>query len=389
MLLPTDTGARTRGDLLLTGSTGFLGMELLARLLEDTDRRVWAPVRAGDDSEAEARLRATLATLLPDPGMYSERVVAFAADLTQPRLGLGERRRDEIAEHVGEIIHSAASVSFTLPLEEARQINLEGTRRMLELAADCHARGGLTRYAHVSTAYVAGDHSGDFTELDRDLGQGFNNTYEQSKWEAERLVGERGAELPVQIFRPSIVVGHERSGWTASFNVIYTPLRMYARGALPLIPARRSAPVDIVPVSYVARSILALDDAGAGRTFNLVAGPDAPTMGELIDLTVSHFDGPPIRTVSPAVYRRTIEPVLTRRATPAQRRWIEQSAVFFPYFSTGIRFRDDATRAALEPLGVQAPALGDYFERLVDFAVGCKWGGRKVGRAQALAAATV
>ena len=389
MLLPTDTGARTRGDLLLTGSTGFLGMELLARLLEDTDRRVWAPVRAGDDSEAEARLRATLATLLPDPGMYSERVVAFAADLTQPRLGLGERRRDEIAEHVGEIIHSAASVSFTLPLEEARQINLEGTRRMLELAADCQARGGLTRYAHVSTAYVAGDHSGDFTELDRDLGQGFNNTYEQSKWEAERLVGERGAELPVQIFRPSIVVGHERSGWTASFNVIYTPLRMYARGALPLIPARRSAPVDIVPVSYVARSILALDDAGAGRTFNLVAGPDAPTMGELIDLTVSHFDGPPIRTVSPAVYRRTIEPVLTRRATPAQRRWIEQSAVFFPYFSTGIRFRDDATRAALEPLGVQAPALGDYFERLVDFAVGCKWGGRKVGRAQALAAATV
>lgn len=389
MLLPTDTGARTRGDLLLTGSTGFLGMELLARLLEDTDRRVWAPVRAGDDAEAEARLRATLSTLLPDPDLYSERVVAFAADLTQPRLGLDARRRDEIAEHVGEIIHSAASVSFTLPLEEARAINLEGTRRMLELAGDCQARGGLTRYAHVSTAYVAGDHSGDFSELDHDLGQGFNNTYEQSKWEAERLVNERAADLPVQIFRPSIVVGHERSGWTASFNVIYTPLRMYARGALPLIPARRSAPVDIVPVSYVARAILALDDVGAGGTFNLVAGPDAPTMAELIDLTVSHFDGPPIRTVSPAVYRRTVEPVLMRRATPAQRRWIEQTKVFFPYFSSGVRFRAEATRAALEPLGVQAPALGDYFDRLVDFAVGCRWGGRKVGRAQARAAVTV
>src|SRR5918996_3116643 len=127
-------------------------MELLARLLEDTDRRVWAPVRAADDAEAEARLRATLSTLLPDPGMYSERVVAFAADLTQPRLGLGARRRDEIAEHVGEIIHSAASVSFTLPLEEARSINLEGTRRMLALASECNA---LTRFAHVSTAYVA------------------------------------------------------------------------------------------------------------------------------------------------------------------------------------------------------------------------------------------
>jgi thioester reductase-like protein len=386
MLLPTYTDARTRGDLLLTGSTGFLGMELLARLLEHTDRRVWAPVRAGDDAEAEARLRATLATLLPDPGNYSERVVAFAADLTKPRLGLGARRREEIVEHVGEIIHSAASVSFTLPLDEARRINVEGTRRVLELAAECT---GLSRFAHVSTAYVAGDHRGDFSEIDHDLGQGFNNTYEQSKWEAEQLVRDYGERLPVQIFRPSIVVGHERSGWTASFNVIYTPLRMYARGALPLIPARRSAPVDIVPVSYVAHSILALDDAGAGHTFHLVAGQDAPTMAELIDMTVSHFDGPPIRTVSPAVYRRTIEPVLARRATPAQRRWIEQSAVFFPYFSAGARFRDDATRAALEPHGVEAPPLGDYFERLLDFAVGSRWGGRKVGRAQALAAAAV
>ncbi len=387
MLLPTDTGARTRGDLLLTGSTGFLGMELLARLLEDTDRRVWAPVRAGDDAEAAARLRATLATLLPDPGEYSERVVAFAADLTRPRLGLDTRRRQEIAEHVDEIIHSAASVSFTLPIEEAREINLDGTRRMLELAETCNERGGLRRFAHVSTAYVAGDHNGGFSELDHDLGQGFNNTYELSKWEAERLVRSRGDRLPVQIFRPSIVVGDERSGWTASFNVIYTPLRAYARGALPLIPARRSSPVDIVPVSYVARSILALADAEAGRTFQLVAGPESPTLGELIDRTVNHLDGPPIRTVSPAVYRRTVEPVLMRRATPAQRRWLEQGKVFFPYFSTAARFKVDATRAALAPLGVRAPVLGDYFERLLDFAVDCRWGGRKVGRAQALAAA--
>ena len=387
MLLPTDTGARTRGDLLLTGSTGFLGMELLARLLEDTDRRVWAPVRAGDDAEAAARLRATLATLLPDPGEYSERVVAFAADLTRPRLGLDTRRWDEIAEHVDEIIHSAASVSFTLPIEEARQINLDGTRRMLDLAEACSDRGGLRRFAHVSTAYVAGDHSGSFSERDHDLGQGFNNTYELSKWEAERLVRSRGDRLPVQIFRPSIIVGDERSGWTASFNVIYTPLRAYARGGLPLIPARRSAPVDIVPVSYVARSILALGDAAADRTFQLVAGPESPTIGELIDRTVDHLDGPPIRTVWPAVYRRTVEPVLMRRATPSQRRWLEAGKVFFPYFSTGVRFKTDATRSALAPLGVRAPALGDYFERLLDFAVDCRWGGTKVGRAQALAAA--
>ena len=46
MFLSPDTSARTRGDVLITGATGFLGMELMARLLEDGDRRVWALVRA-------------------------------------------------------------------------------------------------------------------------------------------------------------------------------------------------------------------------------------------------------------------------------------------------------------------------------------------------------
>ena len=117
----------------------------------------------------------------------------------------------------------------------------------------------------MSTAYVAGDHSGDFAELDRDLGQGFNNTYEQSKWEAERLVRRaRRASCRCRSSGRASSSATSESGWTASFNVIYTPLRMYARGALPLIPARRSAPVDIVPVSYVARSILALARRGCG-----------------------------------------------------------------------------------------------------------------------------
>jgi thioester reductase-like protein len=386
-LLPTDTGARSRGDLLLTGSTGFLGMELLARLLEDTDRRVWAPVRASDDAEAAARLRATLATLVPDPGAYSDRVVAFAADLTRARLGIDARRRDELAECVDEIVHSAASVSFTLPLGQALRVNVFGTLRLLQLAELCQARGGLSRFAHVSTAYVAGDHRGPFSEADHDVGQRFHNTYERSKWEAERLVRSHAERLPIQIFRPSIVVGHEQSGWTASFNVIYTPLRAYARGALPLIPARRSAPVDVVPVSYVARSILALADAGAGRTFQLVAGPEAPSVGELIDRTVSHLGGPPVRTVPPALYRGLVGPLHARRASPAQRSWLESGQVFFPYFSTRVRFESSETRAALAPLGVRPPALGDYFGRLLDFAVDCGWEGRKVSRAQALAAA--
>lgn len=385
MFSPPETSVRTRGDVLLTGATGFLGMELLARLLQGGDRRVWALVRAESDEAANHRMRAILATLVPDPEAVLHRVVAVAADLTTPGLGLDARRSDEIASSVDEVIHSAASVSFTLPLDEARSVNVHGTRRVLELAVQCAARGGLRRFAHVSTAYVAGDHRGRFGEHDLDLGQGFHNTYERSKWETELVVREYEERLPIQIFRPSIVVGDEISGWTASFNVIYAPLRAYASGALRAVPGRRSAPVDIVPVSHVAGAILALSGAPAGRTFQLVAGPDAPSVGELIDRTVSHLDGPRVRTLPPGLYRRVLDPLLRRGARPAERRWLERGRVFFPYLSSAVRFDPGDARPLLVEAGVRLPPFEDYFGRLLDFAVASSWGRRPLARAEALA----
>ena len=58
--------------------------------------------------------------------------------------------------------------------------------------------------------------------------------------------------MPLQVLRPSIVVGDSRTGRTTSFNVLYGPLKAFARGAIPAIPAAQDAPVDIVPVDYVA-----------------------------------------------------------------------------------------------------------------------------------------
>ncbi len=363
-------------------------MELTARLLEDGGRRVWALVRASDQAEAAARVRSTLARLVVDPDDYADRVVPVAGDLSQPGLGLDRRRRDELAEHVDEVIHAAASISFALPLAEARAVNVEGTRRVLELATLVAARGsGLRRFAHVSTAYVAGTHRGMFGEADLERGQGFHNSYEQSKWEAERLVRSHGDHLPVQVMRPSIVVGDELSGWTASFNVIYQPLRAFAQGALTAVPARRSAPVDIVPVSYVARSILALADAGPGRTFTLAAGPGAPSVGELIDLAAARLGRPRPRAVPPTLYRRILHPVLLRRARPAQRRWLERGSVLFPYFTSRARFDASAAQAALVPLGIRVPPVAAYFDRLLLFAESAEWGRRPIGRAEAIATA--
>src|SRR6266550_2793285 len=109
--------ARERhGAVLLTGATGFVGSEVLVRYLRRTERRVFALVRGGDSAEAAQRLRDAVAPLGAE----------LPADLERDGLGLDPDRRDRLASEVTDIVHAAASISFSLPLPESRSINVEG-----------------------------------------------------------------------------------------------------------------------------------------------------------------------------------------------------------------------------------------------------------------------
>ena len=371
--------------ILLTGATGFVGMAVLARLLERTDREVVVLVRAASRSEADARLNALLSSVFDAPDRHRARVRAVCGDLTAPGLGLGADR-EWVAEEVGEVVHAAASVAFDLSVAESTLINVEGTRRVLDLAEDCAARGeSLRRITYVSTAYVAGDRHGCAREAELDVGQGFRNAYEQSKHEAERLVWSRRGRLPVTIVRPSIVVGERGTGWTSSFNVVYGPLRAFASGTYPVLPGRRDAVLDIVTVDHVADAILALaaSPAAAGGTFHVVAGEQATTLGELARLAARRFDRRPPRLVPPRVYRSALHPLILRRADPNTRRRLVRSEVYFPYFSLDLRFDDHHARELLDPLGVRATPLREYFDTMIDFAEAAHWGRTPIARARA------
>ncbi len=372
--------------LLLTGATGFVGMELLARYLERTNRRIYALVRADSEAAARERVRATLATLFGDAEAYPGRISAVPADIEAEGLGLDPRSRERLAGQACDVVHCAASVSFSLPLERARQVNVHGTRRMLELAELCRARGGLRRFSYVSTAYVAGTHVGEFREDQLEVGQAFHNPYERSKFEAERIVRSYGSRLPIQVFRPSIVVGERRTGWTVSFNVLYAPLKAFARGAYRALPGRRSAPVDVVPADYVADAMFELSSGpisdSAVDTYHLVAGRRATTVGKLVDLSAAYFGRPPPRLLPPAVYRRLVHPLLIRVARGRQREALRKSEVYFPYFCIETRYDDRRARDRLEPVGIRVTPVEGYFDRLARFARATRWGKAPVSRAE-------
>jgi thioester reductase-like protein len=373
------------GDVLLTGATGFVGMEVLARYLERSERRLIALVRADGPEAARARVDGVLENLFGPRRAreHRDRVEAVAADMTLPGVGLPTRLREQLAERVSTIVHSAASVSFTMPLQEAREINVAGTRHMLELAELTKERGGLDCYGHISTAYVAGDHLGGFCERDLDVGQTFHNSYEQSKFEAEQLVRAH-TELPTTILRPSIVVGDRRSGWTSAFNVLYWPLRAFARGLFTAVPAIPTAPVDVVSVDYVADAVHALCESPVrpptGATYHLTAGPHASTIDEIAGLASRYFRRPRVRVLPPAEYA-ALPP-----CGAAEQSALQAGAQYFPYFSIGAVFESETTRARLEPAGIRASPLGDYMERLLDFATRSRWGKAPITRGDALAA---
>jgi thioester reductase-like protein len=349
--------------IVLTGATGFLGMQVLDRILERTDRHVVALVRASDVVSAQRRVAGTLETLYGGTERHAGRVRAVAADLTEPALGLDAAAWARLARSCGAIVHCAASVSFAMELAEARAINVGGSRQVLALARRARAEGVLERFVHVSTAYVAGDTSGVFLEAQRDVGQGFRNTYERTKLEAELAVADALDELGGAVVRPSIVVGERASGWTPAFNVIYPPLRAFARGTIDVVPGRPNGIVDIVSVDYAADAIahLLLRRTDVGGTLHLVAGRSATTIGSLAEMAAARLGRPPPRFGPPP----------------------EGFGRLVPYFDVAARFDAARAHAVLAPAGIVPGRVEEYFDALVDYAELARWGRRPLSRCAA------
>ena len=283
--------------------------------------------------------------------------------------------RAAVAEEVGAVMHCAASISFDLPLDEARQINVEGTREIIGFAREAKNGGRLDRFIHVSTAYVAGITKGTFRERQLDAGQEFRNTYEQTKWEAEHVVND-ASDLDPVIARPSIVMGESELRLDARLQrpVLADP-RVLAR-AVREVPARPEALVDVVPVDYVADALVhLLEDTSSSGVVNLVSGREACTVDELVGMTSAAFgkERPPV--VAPGLDRHGLGRTPTTRPQ-----------VYFPYFDMDMVFDDSRARALLGPAGIKCPHLTDYFPRLIEYAQQTRWGKSPLTREEAAGA---
>jgi long-chain acyl-CoA synthetase len=397
--------------VLLTGATGFLGAQIARRLLRETDLTVIALVRAENQAAAARRLSRAwwdwpeLATALT-PGLSPTggrngspppvgdedaaglcegvRVEILPGDVSLPHLGLDEASYSRLVGRITHIIHSAADLRLDAPLDELRKTNVKGTANMLELAHLAQRDHGLERFAHVSTAYVAGRRSGAIAEADLTGEYGFSCTYEQSKYEGECLVQAAKSELPISVFRPGMIVGAADTGEIRTFNTFYFPLRLYLTGKLRMIPADPALPVNIVPVDYVADAVVRLTfcPEAKGLNFHLTAPAGSPPQaGELVEFVRAwareHLG---LRLPRPAFirlplpqkrYRPNREPA-DHSAIHVQARWeplwseLGGLLTYLPYFNERKQFQRDNVDRLLGPYALD---WREFLPRLLAYAV--------------------
>lgn len=376
--------------IFITGSTGFLGGELIKRILsKNTNTEIWLLIRDSKKLSATERFKLLLKNIEKESDLemasIDNRIHLVVGELTQLRFGLDKPAFHDLATQTNQIYHCAASIHLIGDLTRMRKINYFGTQQVLKLAHIANKKGNFERLNYVSTAYVAGKRFGTIYENELAHNKGFCNTYEMVKHETEQMVEEAKTELPITIFRPSIIVGDSKTGRTSSFNVIYEPMRLSYLGKLKILPGSSKSSLDVVPIDYVCDALLALsamDVKVIGKTFHLAAGKNNGMTSKEITpfchnyvkkITKGRYNYPMPKTIHPLILMN-LSRFMILFTNGKKRRFYEKVLTYSNY---GYYYKDfdiKETENLLSPLGIKPPKLSEYLDVLCDYAIESEFG---------------
>jgi thioester reductase-like protein len=349
------------GTVFFTGFPGFLGSELLPRVLK-RHPQLSATCLVQSKFQAMAQTRSEeLSKAHPE---IAGRIQVVEGDITQPDLGLGGKAADLKKETV-EIFHLAAVYDLAVKRDLAMKVNLEGTRNILDFAKACP---DLKRLQYVSTCYVSGTYPGAFTENDLEKGQEFNNYYEETKYLAEVEVQRRmRGGLPATIYRPSIVVGDSKTGATQKYDgpyfVMQWILRQRGLAVMPMVGSPGRTRVNVVPRDFVigALDYLSGQEKSAGKVYQL-CDPNAPTVRQMVEIMGQAAERRLLKVPLPAWLARG---ALSYGPGVYQLMKIPPEAL--DYFVHPTFYTCNNTIADLEGSGLRCPGFAEYAPRLVAF----------------------
>ncbi|MGZ5357860.1 MAG: SDR family oxidoreductase [Solirubrobacterales bacterium] len=352
----------------VTGATGFIGRNLVERLLE-REGTIYVLVREGS--------RGRLEELRSRWGAPEDRIVPVIGDLSQERLGCADQV-DELKGEIEHFFHLAAIYDMAADAESQRVANVEGTREAVRLAEALDAK----HFHMASSIAAAGLYKGTFTEEMFDEAEKVeNHPYFQTKHESEAVVREE-CDVPWRIYRPGIVVGDSETGEMDKIDGPYYFFKVIQR-ARNLMPqwfpgiGIEGREINIVPVDFVARAMdhIAHADGLDGKTFHLT-DPNPLSAGQIINTfaKAAHAPEASIRLDSRML---DVIPKQIRSGLmmlPPVKRITDQILADFGiprsvlvYINYPTSFDSTNTQKALEGTGILVPPLPSYADKLWDY----------------------
>lgn len=351
----------------VTGATGFIGRHLVSNLLKRKGT-VFVLVR----KSSQARLK----DIGERMGWDMARVQIVTGDLGKAKLGVSPAQLKALSGKVKHFFHLAAVYDLAASAEAQIGPNVDGTRHAIE----CAEAIGAKTFHHTSSIAVAGLYSGVFREDMFAEAEKLDHPYFRTKHEAEKVVREQ-CGIPYRIYRPSMVLGHSKSGEIDKidgpyyFFTLIKKLRSVLPPWMPTIGIEGGR-MNMVPVDYVADAMDYIAhkpglDGGCfhltdpaprriGEVLNLFArAGHAPQMSLRLDARMFSFIPAPVRMAlgSLAPVKRFTGMLLKDLGIPS-------SVLGLINYPT--RFDCRETERALKGSGIRVPDLESYAWRLWD-----------------------
>jgi thioester reductase-like protein len=367
-----------RDYVLVTGSTGLVGQYLVRELLA-AGQRLALVVRPSKKLTARERVEVFMQRWEAELGTSLPRPVVLTGDVCDENLGLSIEELDWVSTHCGRVIHSAAVLTFHGKSmdDDPWKTNLGGTKNVISLCEQFN----IEELHYLSTAYVCGKRTDRVMETDLDRGQDFRNDYERCKCQAEQLVHASEIESKT-IYRPAVIVGDSKTGYTVTYHGLYLYLRLMAtlvpqqkRNEKGLIETKIRLPMDgdeprnLVPVDWVAEVVahIFLDRSAHGQTYHLT--PDEYSSArQVIEYGYEYFGSEGVEFVGSGAPRDPDSEFAAR--------FFENAGMYEDYETSDPEF--DKT-ALIDVAGhLKCPAVDrDMVFRFMDFGSADRWGKRK------------
>ena len=352
----------------VTGATGFIGRHLVSNLLK---RKGTIHVLVRRSSQAK------LKDIGERMGWDMTRVQPVIGDLARSRLGVSPAQLKALSGKVKHFFHLAAIYDLAASAEAQIGPNVDGTRHAIE----CAEAIGAKIFHHTSSIAVAGLYSGVFREDMFAEAENLDHPYFRTKHEAEKMVREH-CRIPYRIYRPSMVIGHSKSGEIDKIDgpyYFFTLIKKLRSLLPPWMPTMgiEGGRMNMVPVDYVADAIDHIAhkpglDGGCfhltdpaprriGEVLNLFArAGHAPQMTMRLDARMFSFIPAPVRMAL-----SNLAPVKRFTGMVLKDLGIPSSVLGLINYPT--RFDCRETERALKGSGIRVPDLESYAWRLWDY----------------------